>query len=85
MNAILRDFLQKFVIVYFDDVFLYSRTLDKHLEHLRLVFQRFKEEGLKLRFKKCFFGLQDMEYLGYTHPHICPYAYSSAPLPRHKQ
>jgi hypothetical protein len=36
------------------------------MEHLRLVLQRFKEEGLKLRLKKCFFGLQEMEYLGYN-------------------
>jgi hypothetical protein len=36
------------------------------LEHLGLVLQRFKEEGLKLRLKKCFFGLHEMEYLGYT-------------------
>jgi hypothetical protein len=36
------------------------------MTHLRLVLQRFKEEGLKLRLKKCFFGLQEMEYLGYT-------------------
>jgi hypothetical protein len=35
------------------------------MEHMRLVLQRFKEEGLKLRFKKCFFGLQEMEYMGY--------------------
>jgi hypothetical protein len=34
------------------------------MEHLRLVLQRFKEEGLKLRLKKCFFGLQEMEYIG---------------------
>jgi hypothetical protein len=33
---------------------------------MRLVLQRFKEVGLKLRLKKCFFGLQEMEYLGYT-------------------
>jgi hypothetical protein len=33
---------------------------------MRLVLQRFKEEGLKLRLKKCFFGLQEMEYMGYT-------------------
>jgi hypothetical protein len=66
MNDILRDFLHKFVIVYLDDVCIYSRTLEEHLEHLRLVLQRFKEEGLKLRLKKCFFGLQEMEYLGYT-------------------
>jgi hypothetical protein len=65
MNDILRDFLHKFVTVYLDDVCIYSRTLEEHLEHLRLVLQRFKEEGLKLRMKKCFFGLQEMEYLGY--------------------
>jgi hypothetical protein len=40
--------------------------MEEHLEHLRLVITRFKEEGLKLRLKKCFFGLQEMEYLGYT-------------------
>jgi hypothetical protein len=40
--------------------------LEEHLEHLQLVLQRFKDEGLKLPLKKCFFGLKDMEYLGYT-------------------
>jgi hypothetical protein len=35
------------------------------MEHLRLASQRFKEEGLKLRLKKCSFGLQEMEHLGY--------------------
>jgi hypothetical protein len=66
MNDILRDFLHKFVTVYLDDVCIYSRTLEEHLEHLCLVLQRFKEEGLKLRLKKRFFGLHEMEYLGYT-------------------
>jgi hypothetical protein len=66
MNDILRDFLHRFVTVYLDDVCIYCLTLEEHLEHLRLVLQRFKEEGLKLRLKKCFFGLQEMEYLGCT-------------------
>jgi hypothetical protein len=65
MNDILRDFLHKFVTVYLDDVCIFSRTLEEHLEHLRQVLYRFKE-GLKLRLKKCFFGLQEMDYLGYT-------------------
>jgi hypothetical protein len=65
INDIQRDFLHEFVTVYLDDVCIYNRTLDEHLEHLCLVLQRFKEEGLKLCLKKCFFGLQEMEYLGY--------------------
>jgi hypothetical protein len=56
----------KFVAVYLDDVCIYNRRLDEHLELMRLVIQRFKEEGLKLRLKKCFFGLHDMDCLGYT-------------------
>jgi hypothetical protein len=50
--------------------------MEEHMEHMRLVLQRFKEEGLKLRLppsekassamKKCFFGLHEMGYLGYT-------------------
>jgi hypothetical protein len=66
MNEILRDFSQEFITVYIDDVCMYSHTLEEHLERLRLALQHFKEEGLKLRLKKCFFGFQDMEYLGYT-------------------
>jgi hypothetical protein len=66
MNDILRDFLHKFVTVYLDDVCKYSRTMEEHLVHTRLVLHRFKEEALKLRLTKCFFGLQAMEYLGYT-------------------
>jgi hypothetical protein len=57
MNHIMRDFSHKFVSVYLDDVRVCSRTMDEHLEHLRLVLQRVKEEGLKLRLKTCVFGL----------------------------
>jgi hypothetical protein len=51
MNDILRDFLHKFVTFYLDNVFIYSRTSDEHLEYMRLVLQRLKEEGLELRLK----------------------------------
>jgi hypothetical protein len=47
MNDTLRDILHKFVIVYLDDVCVYSHSLDEHLEHLRLVLQRLNEEGFK--------------------------------------
>jgi hypothetical protein len=49
MDDILRDFLHNFVAVCLDDVFVYNRMMVEHLEHLRLVLQRFKTEGLKLR------------------------------------
>jgi hypothetical protein len=65
-NDILRDVLHKFITVYLDDVCIYNRTLDEHMEHMRHILQRSKEEGLELRLKKHFFGLQEMEYLGYT-------------------
>jgi hypothetical protein len=66
MNDILRNSLHKFVTVDLDDVCIYNRTMEEHLKHLRLVLQRFKEEGLKFRLKECFFGLQEMEYHGYN-------------------
>jgi hypothetical protein len=65
-NNILHDSLHMFGIVYLDDGCIFGRTLEEHMEHLHLVLQRFKEEGIKLRLKKCFFGLQEIEYLGYT-------------------
>jgi hypothetical protein len=66
MNDILRNILHKFVTAYLDDVCVYTRTLEEHMYHLRLVLQRLKLEGLKLRLEKCVFGLHEMEYLGYT-------------------
>jgi hypothetical protein len=54
MNDILRDFIHKFVTVYLDDVCVFNRTLEENLEYLRVVIQRFKEEGLRIRLKKCF-------------------------------
>jgi hypothetical protein len=53
-----------FIIVYLDDACVHNRTLEEHLQHPPRVLQSFKEEGLKLRLTKYFFGLQEMEYLG---------------------
>jgi hypothetical protein len=69
MNDFLRDFyISSLLSTSTTLVSIYSRTVEEHLEHLRLVLQRFEEEGLKLRLKKCFFGLSEMEYLGYKMP-----------------
>ena len=46
MNRVFRPYLRKFVLVFFDDILVYSRSLEEHLEHLRLVFEKLREEGL---------------------------------------
>jgi hypothetical protein len=70
INDIIRcNFLHKFFTMYLDDICVYSRTLEEDLEHMRLVLQRFKEEGLKMRLKKYHSGLQEMEYLGAPMPY----------------
>jgi hypothetical protein len=56
MSDIFRDFLHKFVKIFLDDVCVYNRTLEELFVHLRIVLQRFKEQCLKSRLKKCFFG-----------------------------
>lgn len=66
MNDILRPYLRKFVTVYLDDICIYSENYAEHIKHLRLVLQKLSEHNLKLQLKKCFFGMQSMEYLGYT-------------------
>ena len=54
-----------FVVVYIDDVLVFSRTLEEHLEHLRCVIQRIQEAGLKLKPTKCHFIRKEVEYLGH--------------------
>ena len=54
-----------FVAVYIDDILVFSRTLEDHIDHLRLVFERLVETGLKLKPAKCRFVQKEVEYLGH--------------------
>jgi hypothetical protein len=55
MNEVLRSFIGKFVVVSFDDIFIYSRSLDKHIEHLRAIFGALHEARLFANLEKCTF------------------------------
>jgi len=54
------------VAVYLDDILVFSRTLEEHKDHLKQVFKRLGEVGLKLNPKKCSFACQQVEYLGHV-------------------
>ena len=56
MNRVFKDFLDNFVIVFIDDILIYSRSKDEHAEHLRKILRTLKEKHLYAKFKKYEFG-----------------------------
>ena len=65
MNEVLRPFLRRFVLVFFDDILIYSKTWSEHLQHVRAVFDTLRAHGLVLKRSKCSFGEKSMAYLGH--------------------
>ncbi|KAF9754364.1 Retrovirus-related Pol polyprotein from transposon 17.6, partial [Nosema granulosis] len=66
MNKLLKDFLFKFVVVYMDDILIYSKTLEEHKQHVLKVIGKLKTVGLKLNSKKCEFGKKELKILGHV-------------------
>jgi hypothetical protein len=65
MNEIFREHLRKFILVFFDDILVYSHTLTEHYEHLATVLNLLREHHLVAKASKCFFGRDQVEYLGH--------------------
>ena len=65
MNRVFELFLDKFVVVYLDDIVVYSKTLDEHIKHLRQVFQVLRDNELYVKKEKCSFATQEVEFLGH--------------------
>lgn len=65
MNQALRPFIGKFVVVYFDDILVFSSTLQEHLAHLRDVLVALRREKLFIAQQKCEFGVSQVLFLGY--------------------
>ncbi|GKA96009.1 putative reverse transcriptase domain-containing protein [Tanacetum coccineum] len=63
MNKVCRPYLDKFVIVFIDDILIYSKTREKHIEHLRLVFELLEKEKLYAKFSKCELWLREVQFL----------------------
>jgi hypothetical protein len=65
MNGIFRNYLDKFVIVFLDDILIYSKSEEEHEHHLRLVLQVLREHQLYAKLSKCYFYQKQIHYLGH--------------------
>ena len=65
MNRVFRPFLDRFVIVFINNILVYSRSEEEHAMHLRLVLQTLREHQLYAKFSKCEFWLDQVAFLGH--------------------
>lgn len=65
MNSVFHQYLDKFVLIFIDDILIYSRNIKEHGEHLRIVLQTLREHQLYGKFSKCDFYKDQIQYLGH--------------------
>ncbi len=70
MNDILREYMDEFVVVYLDDILIFSKDQETHDKHVRLVLATLREHGLYAKLEKCEFDKSSMAFFGYV---ISPY------------
>jgi len=66
MNRVFRPFLDKFVIVFIDDILIYSKTQEEHDEHMRLVLGVLRDKQLYAKLSKCEFWMDEVQFLGHV-------------------
>ena len=65
MNKVFMEELDKFVVVFIDDILIYSRSAKEHEQHLRAILNKLRAHELYVRFSKCEFWLQEVTFLGH--------------------
>src|SRR5438105_9001615 len=65
MNKVFMEYLDKFVIVFINDILIFSKTEEEHEEHLRLVLQKLRDRQLYAKLSKCEFWLKEVSFLGH--------------------
>ena len=66
MNYIFMDYLDKFIVVYLDDILVFSKNKEEHAEHLRLVLEKLREHQLYAKYSKCEFWIPEVTYVGHV-------------------
>jgi ribonuclease HI len=66
MNKVFMEYIDKFVVVFIDDILIYSKNDSDHEEHLRVVLQKLRDNQLYAKFTKCEFWLDEVHFLGHV-------------------
>ncbi|GJZ88095.1 transposon ty3-G gag-pol polyprotein [Tanacetum coccineum] len=66
MNDLFRPYLRKFILVFLDDILIYSKTLEEHMDHLHVVLGILEANQLFAKASKCCFGVTQVNYLGHV-------------------
>jgi len=65
MNRVFHKYLNTFVVIYLDDIMIYSKTPEEHVEHIKLVFEVLEKEKLHVKLSKCSFNMKEVKFLGH--------------------
>jgi hypothetical protein len=66
MNKVFMEYLDRFIMVFIDDILVFSKTMEEHEEHLRLVLEKLRSNQLYAKFSKCEFRLTKVTFLGHV-------------------
>jgi hypothetical protein len=66
MNLVFMPELDKFVVVFIDDILVYSKSEEEHAKHLKVVLTRLRDHQLYAKFSKCEFWLKEVQFLGHV-------------------
>ena len=65
MNDVFADYLDDFIVVFLDDILIYSKTIEDHVVHFRKVLQKLREHQLFVKASKCKIAYKSIEFLGH--------------------